>query len=197
LGLKGLLEPEFHVDGMVADGRTLVAVAAMSQPDIVILEVDLPFLNGLDAGVRIKTARHETKLIYLTGVPRAALAAAAFQRGASGYVLKQDRAEEILIAVRRVIRGEVYLTSLLNKNEIELYRRLGLAVARNLTARQIEILKLLAEGKPMKEIADILRIKPASVTFHKHRIMERLKIKTSTGLCEYAIKEGIHAKGPD
>jgi DNA-binding NarL/FixJ family response regulator len=189
---KRLLEPEFEVVAVVTDGRALLQAVAELRPEVVILDVSMPQLNGLDAGERIKQNNSSTKLIYLTMALGPDVAAAAFRRGASGYVLKQCSAEELTLAVRRVLRGESYLSPLITKDTVEFMLTSGARAAyhgeKHLSGRQSEVLQLLAEGKSMKEIAYILQLKPGTVAFHKYRIMDALGIKTTAGLIEYAIK---------
>jgi DNA-binding NarL/FixJ family response regulator len=187
---KGLLEPEFDVVGIVSDGRALLQATTELRPDVVILDISMPQLNGLDAGEQIKQKSRGTKLIFLTMMLGPDVAAEAFRRGASGYVLKHCNAEELVIAVRRVLRGESYLSPAITKDTVEYLLRTG-AVYReqkHISGRQSEVLQLLAEGKSMKEIAFILNLKPGTVAFHKYQIMDVLGIKTSAGLIEYAIK---------
>ncbi|HKF47150.1 MAG TPA: response regulator transcription factor [Terracidiphilus sp.] len=187
---KNLLEPEFKVVAMVSDGRELLKAEAELRPDVVILDISMPRLNGLDAGEVIKQRNRSIKLIYLTMSLAADVAAEAFRRGASAYVLKQCSAEELITAVRRVMRGQSYLSPLITKDTVEYLLRSG-AVYReekHITTRQSEVLQLLAEGKSMKEVAFILQLKPGTVAFHKYRIMDILGIKTSAGLIEYAIR---------
>ena len=190
---KGLLEPEFEVVKTVPDGRMLMQAIVQLQPDVVILEISMPELNGLDAGAMIKAERRNIKLVYVTVDSRPKVAAEAFRRGASGFVLKHGEAEEMRIAVRRAIRGEIYLSSLLDKEEVDMLRRLGTEFSDGdkMTLRQREILQLLVEGKSMKEAAFILAIRPGTVAFHKYSMMERLGIKTTAGLYEFAIRNNI------
>jgi DNA-binding NarL/FixJ family response regulator len=187
---KGLLEPEFQVVGIVADGRALLDAVAELRPDVVVLDIAMPQLNGLDAGEQIKQNYRSIKLIYLTMSLGADVAAEAFRRGASGYVLKHCSAEELTIAVRRVLRGESYLSPRITKDTVEFLLRSGAVYneEKRISGRQSEVLQLLAEGNSMKEIAYTLKLKPGTVAFHKYRIMEVLGIKTSAGLIEYAIK---------
>jgi len=190
---KSLLEPEFEVVGMVADGRALLQAAADLRPDIVILDISMPQLNGLDAGEQVKQRSRATKLIYLTMIMGPDVAAEAFRRGASGYVLKHCSADELIVAVRRVLRGDSYLSPLITRDTVEFLLRSGAVYneEKRISGRQSEVLQLLAEGKSMKEIAFILQLKPGTVAFHKYRIMDVLGIKTSAGLIEYAIKHHI------
>ena len=187
---KGLLEPEFDVVGTVSDGRALLQAAAELRPDVVILDISMPQLNGLDAGEQIKQKNRGTKLIFLTMMLGPDIAAEAFRRGASGYVLKHCNAEELVIAVRRVLKGESYLSPAITKDTVEYLLRSGAVYKeqKHISGRQSEVLQLLAEGKSMKEIAFILNLKPGTVAFHKYQIMDVLGIKTSAGLIEYAIK---------
>jgi DNA-binding NarL/FixJ family response regulator len=187
---KGLLEPEFDVVGIVSDGRALLQAATELRPEVVILDISMPQLNGLDAGEQIKQRSRGTKLIFLTMMLGPDVAAEAFRRGASGYVLKHCNAEELVIAVRRVLRGESYLSPAITKDTVEYLLRSGAVYKeqKHISGRQSEVLQLLAEGKSMKEIAFILNLKPGTVAFHKYQIMDVLGIKTSAGLIEYAIK---------
>jgi len=187
---KNLLEPEFNVLGLVLDGRELLKAEAELRPDVVILDISMPELNGLDAGELIKQRSHSVKLIYVTMSMAADVAAEAFRRGASGYVLKQSSADELLTAVRRVVRGQSYLSPLITKDTVEFLLRSGAVYQehKRITTRQSEVLQLLAEGKSMKEVAYILQLKAGTVAFHKYRIMDTLGLKSSAALIEYAIR---------
>jgi DNA-binding NarL/FixJ family response regulator len=187
---KSMLEPEFQVVGVVTDGRSLVSAAAKLKPDVVILDIGMPHLNGLDAGEQIKRKMPATKLVYLTMSLAPEVAAEAFRRGASGYVLKQSAAEELVSAVRTVLEGNSHLSPLLARETITLLlsQRESGVEEKQITERQSEILQLLAEGMSMKEVASVLNVKPATVAFHKYRMMETLDIKTNAELLEYAIK---------
>jgi len=187
---RNLLEPEFDVIAVVPDGRALVQAAEELRPDVVILDIFMPELNGLDAGEQVKSKDRSTKLIYLTMALGPDLAAEAFRRGASGYVLKQDNAEELVFAVRRVLRGEAYLSPRITKDTFDFLLGGSARHEENnrISGRQKEILQLLAEGKSMKEIAYILQLKPGTVAFHKYRIMETLGVRTNAAIVEYAIR---------
>lgn len=190
---KSLLEPEFNVIALVSDGRELLKATTELRPDVVVLDISMPQLNGLDAGELIKQKNHSVKLVYLTMLLGADVAAEAFRRGASGYVLKQCSAEELLMALRRVVRGESYLSPAITKDTVEFLLRSGVAYheEKHISSRQSEVLQLLAEGKSMKEIADILQVKPGTVAFHKYKIMDVLGVKTSAALIEYAIRHHV------
>jgi DNA-binding NarL/FixJ family response regulator len=195
---KRLLEPEFEVVGIVPNGRELVDSLEMFQPDVVILEICMPLLNGLDAGDRIKAIKRNTKLVYVTMSSRPDVAAEAFRRCASGYVLKQGNAEEMRIAVRTVLRGQSYLSRLLDREQVEMYIRLGCQVEANkrLSTRRREVLRLIAEGRSMKEIAKILKITYGTVAFHKYKTMEFLGINNTARLVQYAVTHHLVSNTP-
>jgi DNA-binding NarL/FixJ family response regulator len=187
---KSLLEPEFQVVGIVTDGRCLIQLAVELKPDIIILDIYMPHLNGLDAGGQVKKQLPGVKLVFLTMTNAADVAAEAFGRGGSAYVLKQSAGDELLIAVRRVNQGLSYLSPLVAQETVMyLQRRQNqFSEEKRITQRQSEVLQLLAEGMSMKEIANIIDITPGTVAFHKYKMMETLNIKTNAGLLEYAIK---------
>jgi DNA-binding NarL/FixJ family response regulator len=187
---KSLLEPEFSVIGIVTDGRNVASAVAELKPDIIILDIYMPRLNGLDAGEQVKQKTPGVKLIFLTMTLAADVAAEAFRRGASGYVLKQSAGEELLLAVRKVNRGESYLSPLIAKETVTflLNKREPFTEEKRITKRQSEVLQLLAEGLSMKEVANIIDVKPGTVAFHKYRMMETLNISTNAELLGYAIK---------
>jgi DNA-binding NarL/FixJ family response regulator len=193
---KCLLEPEFEIVGIVPNGLELVDCLDELRPDVVILDISMPGMNGLDAAELVKEKRSDTKLIYMTMAASPDIVAEAFRRGASGYVLKHEAAEEMRIALRRVLRGRSYLSSLLNKEEVWMLRGLKAEWRREktLTERRKEVLRLTAEGKTMKEIETILNIKPGTVAFHRYKTMEFLGIHTVAGLIDYAARHGLISK---
>jgi DNA-binding NarL/FixJ family response regulator len=160
------------------------------KPDIIILDIYMPRLNGLDAGEQVKQKTPGIKLIFLTMTLAADVAAEAFRRGASGYVLKQSAGDELLLAVRKVNRGESYLSPLIAKETVTflLNKREPFTEEKRITKRQSEILQLLAEGLSMKQVASVIDVKPGTVAFHKYRMMETLNISTNAELLGYAIK---------
>ncbi len=192
---KKLLEPEFQVLAVVEDGRSLVKAARDLRPDVVILDIGMPELNGLDAGEQIKRTLPHAKLVFLTMVTAPDVAAEAFRRGASGYVVKQAAADELLTAVRKVLRGESYMSSAITRETVQFLLRTGATPSheKQITGRQREVLQLLAEGKSMKEIASILNIQTGTVAFHKYKMMETLGVKTNAELLQYAIKNHVVA----
>lgn len=187
---KSILEPEFEVVGIVTDGRSMVAAATALKPDVIILDIAMPQLNGLDAADQIKHRQPYIKLVFLTMNLSAEIAAEAFRRGASGFVLKQSAAEELVVAIRKVIQGTSYLSPLIARETVTflLNRRNSTTKENRLTKRQSEILQLLSEGMSMKQVASMLDVKPGTVAFHKYRMMETLNVKTNAELLEYAIK---------
>lgn len=187
---KNLLEPEFLVVGIVTDGRDLIDAVATFKPDIILLDIYMPRLNGLDAGELVKKKNPAIKLVFLTMTLAADVAAEAFRRGASGYVLKQSAGTELLLAVRKVNRGESYLAPLVAKETVTFLLNKGSPVAeeKRITQRQSEILQLLAEGLSMKQVASVIDIKPGTVAFHKYQMMKTLNIGTTAELLGYALK---------
>lgn len=190
---KSFLEPEFEVVGVVTDGRMLIETALALKPDVVVADISMPHLNGLDAGEQIKNKLRSVKLIFLTMNMSAEVAAEAFRRGASGFVLKQSAAEELLTAVRSVVKGESYLSPLIARETVSYLLTQGarLSDQPRITKRQAEILQLLAEGMSMKQVASVLELRPGTVAFHKYRMMETLGIKTNAELLEYAIRNKL------
>jgi len=188
-----LLEPSCDVVGAVADGRALLEAAQELRPDIVVLDIAMPLLNGLDAARQLKGLAPEVRLIFLTVSEDPDLAAEAFRAGASGYLLKNSAASELFKAIQEVCQGRSYITPLVTEGLVgSLIREPGLPRGSGqLSTRQREVLQLLAEGSTMKEIARILTITPRTVAFHKYRMMEDLGIKTSAELVQFAIKHHI------
>jgi DNA-binding NarL/FixJ family response regulator len=191
---KTLLETDFEVVGVVADGRALVQAAGQLKPDVIVLDVAMPILNGLDAGRQVKEMLPCVKLVYLTMNSDPEIAAEAFGRGASGYLLKTCAASEMVQAVREVLRGKTYLSRALSRHAIDCLRwqhKELVNESERLTDRQREVLQLLAEGKVMKEIGCILKMTTRTVAYHKYRIMEALGVKTNAELVKYAVRNHI------
>ncbi|HXY07948.1 MAG TPA: response regulator transcription factor [Terriglobales bacterium] len=193
---KKLLENEFEVVGTVSDGRALVQAASELKPDVIVVDIAMPVLNGLDAARKAREIIPAVKLIFLTMNNDPELAAEAFRCGASGYLLKTCASSEMVTAVRKVLRGMTYLSPTLSKDTVDFLRRqretLGKEEER-LTERQREVLQLLAEGKAMKEIGDILKMTTRTVAFHKYRIMEVLDAKNTADLVRYAVRNHLIA----
>ncbi len=190
---RSVLEPRFEVVGIVNNGRSLLQAATSLRPDVVIVDIAMPHLNGLDAGQQLKGLIPSLKIVYLTMNTEPEVAAEAFRRGASGYVLKTSAADELVTAIHRVLKNESYLSPSITKDTVTYLLKSGKSYAeeKRITVRQSEVLQLLAEGMSMKEIASILDLKPGTVAFHKYRIMESLGLKTNADLVQYAIRHHI------
>ena len=193
-GLKGLLAGEFEVIGSVEDGRALVVQAATLHPDVIVADISMPQLNGIEAARQIKKTDKNIKIVFLTMHPDATYAANAFEAGASGFVLKHSAPSELITAIHEAMKGRTYVTPLIAGDLIRTYQEgdsPGKDLWKKISPRQREILQLVAEGKSSKEIASILDISARTVEFHKYRMMEQLNIKTSAELVQYALKHGI------
>jgi DNA-binding NarL/FixJ family response regulator len=193
--LRKLLEPEFEVVGTFADGRALVDAARKLKPDVIVLDIGMPMMNGLNAGQRLKRLMPSVKLIYLTMNQDQDMAAEAFRLGANGYLLKNSAASELVDAIRQVVRGGSYVTPLMTEDVVGSLANhfKNLKSANYLTLRQKEVLQLLAEGRSMKEAAFILNVSPRTVAFHKYTMMDHLHIKTSAELVQYAMNRQLVA----
>ena len=193
-GLKSLLEGEFDLVGSVEDGRALVDQAAALHPDVIVVDISMPQLNGIEATRQIKKTDKNIKVVFLTMHPDATYAASAFEAGASGFVLKHSAPSELITAIHEAMKGRTYVTPLIAGDLIRTYQEGGSPgkdLFKKISSRQREILQLLAEGKSGKEIASILNISARTVEFHKYKMMEQLNIKTSAELVQYAVKHGI------
>ena len=188
-----LLSADCDVVGRVADGRELLETAPRLKPDVVVLDVAMPRLNGIDAGRQLKEKMRSVKLVFLTMNEDPEVAAEAFRIGASGYLLKRSALSELPLAIREVMNQRYYVTPLLTKGLVGSFVHAAQQPSHSLslTARQREVLQLLAEGHSMKEVAVILGVSPRTVAFHKYRMMERLDIKTTAELIQVAIREHI------
>jgi DNA-binding NarL/FixJ family response regulator len=193
-GLKSLLAGEFEVVGSVGDGRALVDQAAALHPDVIVADISMPALNGIEAARQIKKTDKNIKIVFLTMHPDATYAANAFEAGASGFVLKHSAPSELITAIHEAMKGRTYVTPLIAGDLIRTYQEGGSPekdLFQKISPRQREILQLLAEGKSAKEIASILDISTRTVEFHKYRMMQQLNIKTSAELVQYAVRHGI------
>lgn len=191
-GIRAVLEPHHEIAGAVADGRALVDAALRLKPDLIILDITMPLLNGIDAAVQIRKSLPEVKLLFVTMHVNPAYLEAALQAGALGYVLKSAAAEELLNAVQTVLNGRIYITPSLSNENLERFRDPSLAAASlRLSAREREILQLIAEGKAAKEIAHVLQISVKTVGFHRENIKRKLGIRTTAELTKHAIEERL------
>jgi DNA-binding NarL/FixJ family response regulator len=183
------------VSQSVSDGHALLRAAIRLKPDVIVLDIAMPVLNGLDAGKQVKEALHAVKLVYLTMNTDPEPAAEAFHRGASGYLLKTCAASEMVLAIRDVLRGKTYLSPSLKEkvDYLRWERKKIVGEANRLTERQLQVLQLLAQGKVMHEVAAILNMKTRTVGFHKYRIMEALGAKSNAELVRYAVRNNLVA----
>jgi DNA-binding NarL/FixJ family response regulator len=193
-GLRGLLEPEFEVVGVVADGRELVAAAKQHRPDVIVADVTMPSLNGIEAAVQLRDLGVGAKVVFLTMHRDVAYARRALEAGAAGFVLKHSAAGELVTAVREALRGQTYVTPMIAGELFQSYRQGDFRPhdpAQRLTARQREVLQLFAEGHSAKEVAAVLKISIRTAEAHKAHILEALGLRTTAELVQYAIRNGI------
>ena len=188
--LRNFIEPEFQVAGHFTNGKELVQGAAELSPDAAILDVTMPVMNGLSAGAELKKMMPKLKLIYLSMNNDVETVSEAFRLGASAYVLKTSAAQELLCAIRTVLRGGYFATPELTEGMIGSFvqRFRQMPTRHGLTTRQREVLQLLAEGRSMKEIGRVLDITPRTVAFHKYTMMETLQVSSSAELIRYAVR---------
>lgn len=193
--LQHLLQVDFDVVGRVSDGRALLKVAGELQPDVVVVDIGMPLLNGLDAGEQLKALHPDIKVIYLTQNREPRYAVEAFRRKASGYLLKDSAASELTTAIREALLNRSYVSPLIAKDMVN-HVSAGIedVSLRELSPREREVLQLLAEGKSMKEVAAVLDISPRTVEFHKYRIMEHLGVRSNAELVQHAIRLGLIAR---
>ena len=192
---RRLLEPEFEIVATVADGSLLLERAPELRPDVVVLDLGMPLLNGMDAGHELKRLLPHTKIVVLTLTDDCDVAAAALRQWASGYVLKKSAAWELAKAIREVLKGNSYVTPHIAKRLAEEFvRDPRLDRRKSLTPRQMDILQLLAEGRSMHETGAILKIRTRTVAFHKYQIMKEFGLKTNADLVTFAIREGAVRK---
>jgi DNA-binding NarL/FixJ family response regulator len=192
---KTLLEPKYDIVGTAVDGREMLKKVKELKPDVVVLDINMPNLNGFDAGEKLKKTLPDIKLLFLTVNEDPDLVTEAFRIGANGYLLKNSASSELFQAIDAAMAGGNYVTPGLAKDMISSFIKNpgGGKAHGSLTLRQREVLQLLAEGKTMKEIAGILNITARTVAFHKYQMMEELDIKTNSELIQYAIKHGFVA----
>lgn len=193
-GFRRILEGQYELVGAVEDGRALLDAAERLQPDIVILDVSMPLLNGIDAAAQLKKICPSTKIIIVTMHADREYIRSAFEAGASAYVLKRSAVDELDQAIRAAIAGHSYITPLITKDMLSVFLSTASDTSsetQRLTTRQREVLQLLAEGRTAKEIANILNISSRTVEFHKSQILAQLKLQTTADLIKYALTHGI------
>jgi DNA-binding NarL/FixJ family response regulator len=193
-GLSRLLEPDYELAGTAENGQVLIEMAARLAPDVIVADISMPLLNGIDAAREIRKRGIGAKIIFLTMHSDAGFAVEALEAGASGYLLKQSAAEELLAALREVLKGRTYVTPLIARDVFDTALRGQRAADRpsaKLTARERQVLQLLAEGKSAKEIAAVLNVSTRTAEFHKYNVMDKLGLRSTAELTQYAMKHGL------
>jgi DNA-binding NarL/FixJ family response regulator len=191
--LRSLLEKSCEVVGVVRDGRELLVEAPKLNPDVIVIDIGMPLLNGLNAAERLKQSLPRARFVFLTMHDDPNLAAAALNLGTVGYVLKNAAPRELLTAISDVLQGKAYVTARLRPENWAVQEQRVKQFSKDLTPRQQEVLQLLAEGRPMKEVADILKISERTVMFHKYHIMEVFNIRSNAELVLFAAKRHLIA----
>lgn len=191
-GFRKLLEPEFEIAGVVSDGQTLLTAAVQAKPDVVVLDLGLPLMSGMDAGRELKRVLPLTKIVVVTMNEDPDVARLALRHWAAAYLVKKSAGSELIKAVREVLKGRSYVTPKFAQRLMEGFIRDPLPHgAKELTPRQREVLHLLAEGRTMKETANLLHLTPRTIAFHKYRIMEEFGLKSNSDLVRFAIRERV------
>ena len=190
-GLRSLLEPELELVEIVENGRELLDAHDRAHPDVVIADVTMPQLNGIQAVRKLREAGSRARFVFLTMHPDVDYATEALDAGASGYVLKHSAPDELLTAVREALAGRTYVTPRIAGEVFEALRKGEGKTSVRLTTRQAEVLQLVAEGRSAKEIAATLDLSPRTVESHKYAIMEQIGVKTTAELVQYAVKRGL------
>lgn len=189
---KNLLSAKVEIVGTASNGRELIKVVRESEPDVIVTDISMPELNGLDASIKLLKLLPDLKFIFLTVSDDPDVVAKVMRSGAKGYLLKSSAATELLQAIEAVAGGSTYITPLVIGGMLSsLMNSTEESRMEQLTVRQREILQLLAEGKTMKETARILSLTPRTIAFHKYRIMDSLKLNNSAELVRYALKSGL------
>jgi len=197
-GVAKILEKEFDIVGKVEDGRALVAAAQELDPDVIVTDMTMPLLHGLEACRQLKRLV-ASKVIFLTMHADVAYAKEAFQAGASGYLLKRNAASELIAAIHTVIQGQTYVTPLVfgdDQRPIEYESRSQVPILKNLTPRQREVLQLIAEGQSTKEMAETLSLSVKTVDFHRAKLMENLHMQSNADLTKFALSHGLVEQAP-
>jgi len=189
---RRLLEPRCEIVGTASDGRALIDIALQTNPDIIVLDISMPGLNGMDACAKLRPKLPAVRFVFLTVNEDPDVAAEAIRLGASAFLLKSCASDELTLAIQSAMAGRTYVTPLITKGKpLAVFLDDARPVSEQLTSRQREVLQLLAEGKPMKEAAETLNLTARTIAFHKYAIMKHLGIKTTAELVQYAIKQGL------
>ena len=192
-GLRGILAEEFELVGEATNGRELMELAQSHKPDVIVADISMPLLNGIDAAKQLRDQGSTAKVVFLTMHPDQTYATRALDAGASAYVLKHAASDELVAAIKEALRGGVYLSAQLRTPAMQeaLSNESKIKTVVELTPRQRDVLQLFAEGKSAKEVATILNISPRTAETHKYKIMDELGLKTSAELVQYAIRHGL------
>src|SRR5271157_1896871 len=196
-GLRLLLEKQYTVVGTVADGRALITEALRLKPDVIVVDIGMPLLNGLDAAERVRQQLPKVKLVFLTMQDNPNLAAAALEMGSAAFVLKHSAGSELLKAIDQVMHGKSYVTPKLRPEDWAVQKTRARQYAKHLTPRQRDIVQMCAEGRQIKEIAGHLNLSEKTIEFHKHHIMETFNLHSNADLVLFALKEGLISLDPD
>jgi DNA-binding NarL/FixJ family response regulator len=192
-GLRRVLEREFEVVGAVSNGRALVSAAHTLQPDVIVADISMPRISGIEAARQIRATDRGARIVFLSMHPDIVYASEAFVAGGSAYVLKTSASTEVVTAIREVLRGGTYVSPMLDRRalqaQIERDRRFGSTI--NLPSRQREVVQMLAEGQSTKDIAELLDISPRTVEFHRYRAMKSLGVHTIAELVKYALTHNL------
>src|SRR5687768_15394046 len=191
--MKKLVESRCHVVGNASDGQTLISLAEKLRSEVILADINMPNLNGIEACERLLTKVPQSKIIFLTVNEDAETAREALRRGAAGYLLKKSAPVELFNAIRAVMNGRIYITPTITKEPVSIFLASGKVRAQQerLTSRQREVLQLLAEGKSMKEAADVLRVTVRTIAFHKYSMMQHLGMTRNSQLVLYAAQAGL------
>jgi DNA-binding NarL/FixJ family response regulator len=193
-GLRGLLQPHFDVAGVVSDGKEVLRAAGTLDPDVVVLDISMPSLNGIEAARHLRASKSRAAVVILTMHADVTYAVRALEAGASGFVLKHSAPSELVTAIRAALRGETYVTPQIATELLASFRHghpAGAEPLEELTSRQREVLQLVAEGRSAKEIASVLGISRRTAEFHKSRLMEALGVQNTAELIQYALRAGV------
>jgi DNA-binding NarL/FixJ family response regulator len=193
-GLRSLLRSEFDLIGTCENGAELVEAAERLRPDVIVADISMPILNGIDAVRKLRQSDLDTKVVFLTMHPDVVFATRALDAGASGYVLKHSASDELITAIHTVLRGDVFISDALRNPALDEFldpSKRHVKTTIDLTGRQREVLQLVAEGRSAKEIAGILNISSRTVETHKYKIMDELGARTTAELVQHAIKHGL------
>lgn len=196
-GIRLMLEPEFQLVGAVEDGLAVLESARHLQPDVILLDISMPQLNGIDAAYQLRKIAPGARIVFLTMHADPEYVTEAFRAGAAGYILKRAAASELLTAIREVLKGNHYVSPLVTRNALELLintSRPGAKVIDRLTPRQRQVLQLVAEGRNRKEIAAVLGVSVKTVEFHKASLMRELNLRTPADFTLFAVEHGMIAR---